>query len=55
MEEIWIDLSRDPESIESPEWHGVLLREREERYRAGLEVPIDWEVAKQQLLDRKKK
>lgn len=53
MEELWMDLAKDPEAVESPDWHADVLRETEERYRAGLEVPIDWEEAKKQLLKAK--
>ena len=30
------------------------LRETERRYEAGLEEPIDWDVAKQELRERRK-
>lgn len=53
MEEIWTDLVSDPEAIESPDWHADVLRETEERYRAGLEIPIEWDEAKKQLLKAK--
>jgi Putative addiction module component len=35
MEAIWADLSRDESQIESPKWHGAVLREREERIKSG--------------------
>lgn len=34
---------------ESPAWHGDLLRETEQRYKAGLERPVDWATAKREL------
>ena len=52
MEALWADLSRHEEEIESPAWHGEVLREREERVKAGRETAIEWEVAKKQLRDR---
>ena len=54
MEELWTDLSRNDQEIESPAWHQQVLREREERVRSGQESFIDWETAKQQLRDRLK-
>lgn len=54
MEELWESLSREPSRLESPEWHGDALRETERRYQAGLEEPIDWAVAKQELRQRRK-
>jgi hypothetical protein len=52
METIWADLSRNEAEVESPAWHADVLRERDARYRAGEEKPVDWETAKQQLRDR---
>ena len=52
METLWIDLSKDETSIESPSWHGDVLRETEERVSSGLESPVDWTVAKQELRKR---
>lgn len=49
MEAIWADLSRDESQIESPEWHGMILRERDAKVKSGEEKPIEWEAAKKQL------
>jgi hypothetical protein len=49
LEAIWEDLHRNEAGLESPEWHGQVLRERDERYKSGKEKPIDLEVAKEQL------
>jgi hypothetical protein len=49
MEAIWDDLSATADQIESPDWHADALKETEARAAAGLEEPIDWEVAKKQL------
>ena len=49
MEAIWDDLSASQEGIESPEWQQDALRETEARAAAGMEEPMDWEVAKRQL------
>jgi hypothetical protein len=35
MEEIWADLSRNPDDIPVPQWHLDLLREREQLVREG--------------------
>jgi hypothetical protein len=52
MEELWADLTRNEEEFESPAWHLEVLQEREERLKAGEEIPIDWETAKKELRDR---
>jgi Putative addiction module component len=49
MEEIWADLSRNESQIESPAWHGDVLREREAKVKSGREKFISWEAAKKQL------
>jgi len=35
MEQLWDDLCARPGTIPSPEWHGKVLSEREERVRKG--------------------
>lgn len=52
METIWADLSRNEADIESPGWHGDVLREREAKYLSGEEKPVDWETAKKELRNR---
>ncbi|HEX3626125.1 MAG TPA: addiction module protein [Verrucomicrobiae bacterium] len=49
MEAIWTDLSRNESQIESPEWHGDVLRNREKKIKSGAEKFIDWESAKKDL------
>ncbi|MEY2877661.1 MAG: hypothetical protein RLZZ15_41 [Verrucomicrobiota bacterium] len=49
MKALWADLSRNPADVESPAWHEAVLKEREARLQAGLEVPVDWEEAKKHL------
>lgn len=51
MEDLWTDLTRSEQEFESPAWHERVLKEREDRLRAGEETPIDWEVAKSELRD----
>ena len=52
MEALWADLSRDEEQIESPAWHGEVLRERVEAVKSGRETFIEWEEAKRQLREK---
>lgn len=35
--------------IDSPAWHERVLRERDEQFKSGEEVPLGWEIAKKQL------
>lgn len=52
MEALWADLSRDEQALDSPAWHGDVLRETEERVTTGGENPVDWETAKKELRQR---
>lgn len=52
MHALWEDLARDEDAVESPEWHGQILRETEERVRLGVENIRDWHEAKQELRKR---
>jgi len=52
MEEIWVDLSREDEEFESPEWHREALQETERRLSSGQEKVVDWETAKKELRKR---
>lgn len=54
MEELWESLSSEGTRFESPAWHGDVLRETEERQRAGQEQPVDWAIAKKELRERRK-
>ena len=49
MEEIWRDLSQNESDLSSPEWHGMVLRERETKIANGEDILVDWEAAKRQL------
>jgi len=46
MEALWESLAADPASIESPDWHEEVLRERENKIASGETKFIDWEKAK---------
>ena len=54
METLWADLSRSDEQIESPAWHGDVLRERAEAVKSGREQFLTWEDAKRQLREKLK-
>ena len=50
MEALWNDLSADPDTIDSPSWHELALKETEARLGAGMEEVFDWEDAKRTLI-----
>ena len=52
METIWEDIRQSEGEIPSPDWHREELEETERRRKEGLEEPIDWERAKEQLRRR---
>ncbi len=54
MEELWEDLSRPVDQYQAPEWHGDILREREEALQAGKDEFVSWEDAKRVLRERTK-
>jgi len=54
MEELWQDLSRAEEEIDSPDWHLDILKERESMLNEGKDEFIPWETAKEELRKRKK-
>ena len=52
MERLWSDLSRRPEDVPSPEWHGEILAERIIAVREGRTEFVDWDAAKKRLRER---
>ena len=52
MERLWVDLSRQPQDVPSPAWHGVMLDERREAVRQGRTTFVAWEEARKRLLGR---
>jgi hypothetical protein len=54
MEELWKDLTRSADDYPSPEWHGAVLREREEALKTGKDEFVSWEDAKKILRERTK-
>jgi len=52
MEALWDDLSCNADTLESPEWHGEVLEEREQRIASGEARFTDWEQAKADIRKR---
>ena len=52
MERLWEDLSRRPENVPSPQWHGDVLAERIAAVRDGRTNFVDWGDAKRRLRER---
>ncbi|MFT4924959.1 MAG: tetrahydromethanopterin S-methyltransferase subunit B [Phenylobacterium sp.] len=50
MEMLWDDLCHGTEEPSSPTWHEELLQARADSVKAGTDVFIDWETAKQQII-----
>jgi len=51
MEILWNDLC-ETNSAESPDWHKLVLRNRERERHSGVQEPIEWETAKRQLRNK---
>jgi putative addiction module component (TIGR02574 family) len=49
METLWADLARDDMKLESPAWHGAVLKERGEAYAADKRTASDWGEAKKRI------
>jgi len=49
METLWADLAKDEKKLESPAWHGAVLKERGAAYAAGKLAASDWEQAKKRI------
>ena len=54
MERLWADLSRRPDDVPSPDWHGEVLAERIAAVREGRTQFEDWDDAKRRLRERLK-
>ncbi len=52
MESLWEDLSKTPDTIESPAWHKDVLEERRQRTAQGQSTFSDWETAKANIRKR---
>lgn len=51
MEAVWEDLCKNVENFESPDWHQVILQDREQRVNRGESHFTDWDQAKKQIRD----
>jgi len=49
MEQLWADLSRHPEHVASPAWHGEVLRSRREQVLQGQTSFQSWDAATGEL------
>ena len=49
MEELWTDLSREDADLDSPAWHGEVLRETAGRLVAGMETSLDWDHSRHRV------
>jgi hypothetical protein len=49
MESLWEDLSRSPQSVESPDWHREVLEQRTKDTREGSAQFKDWNKAKSDI------
>jgi putative addiction module component (TIGR02574 family) len=49
MEAIWDDLAKQEKTLESPQWHEEILKDREEALAAGKASISDWEEAKDRI------
>ncbi len=52
MERLWADLTRRPEEMPSPDWHGEVLAERIAAVREGRADFENWHVVKKRLRER---
>lgn len=49
MESIWSDLSKDDQSLQSPDWHEEILNDREVALEQGKAKISDWADAKKRI------
>ena len=49
IEQLWDELSRSPNDVESPAWHADALHEAENAVANGEAVFQDWEQVKERL------
>ena len=52
LEAVWQNLSRSPETVPAPAWHGDVLKERDRRLRRGESRLRDWSDAKRRIRER---
>ncbi|WP_058556216.1 addiction module protein [Thiohalocapsa sp. ML1] len=52
MEALWGSLSRDPDTVASPAWHGEVLAERLAALKCGEAVLLDLDDVKRRMRER---
>jgi hypothetical protein len=52
MERLWVDLSKKPSDVPSPDWHGDFLAKRSQAVENGNVEFVDWADAKNRLQKR---
>ena len=53
MEQLWADLCRDEEELESPQWHREVLEQRERDLKDGKDTFVSLEEAKRILREER--
>ncbi len=53
MEELWADLTQTEDSYPSPDWHGDVLRERDDALKTGKDEFVPWAEAKRIIREKK--
>jgi len=54
LEDLWANLTRNPEDMQSPAWHGDILRQREQRIADGSTCFYEIAEAKRAVRERLK-
>ena len=54
MEELWKSMSRNPELVESPAWHGEVRRQRDEALKNGTDRFISLDEAEKRIREKTK-
>ena len=49
MEDLWDNLCRHSDQLQSPEWHQNILADREQSICVGVAVFEDWSAAKKRI------
>ena len=49
MESLWDSLTKDDGTLESPDWHGPILKDRDKAMESGKSAISDWGEAKDRI------
>jgi len=55
LELIWADLAKREQAIDSPEWHGPILRAREQAILDGTDEFVDLETARAEYFRKRRR